>query len=86
MRSDEGLQRSIYYWRRRPRLDCGCTEPCRCEHRDHPTEKRVDAYRDAVDHLAEHRLAGAALTPECRALCRRGSREWAEAVMRRWSV
>ena len=80
--------RSRHYWRRRPRLACGCTEPCRCALRDRPTSKRVDGYRDALDHLAEHGLAGAALLPECRRLWSRGGsdRVLAEQIVRRWSA
>jgi len=48
----------------------------------------VDAYRDAVEHLAQHKLGGAALTAECRELWRRGGsdRRVAEKIVRRWSA
>ena len=80
--------RSRYYWRRRPRLACSCWQPCRCDWRDRPSSKRVDGYRDALDHLAEQGLAGAALLPECRELWHRGGaeRRLAEKTMRRWDA
>jgi hypothetical protein len=60
-------------WQRRPRFECGCTDPCRCDYRQNPSAKRVDAYRQAVRHLAACGLPAARLDPEERAL-----REWAE--------
>lgn len=83
-----GLGRSRRYWRRRFWLNCGCSDPCRCDYRDRPTPKRVDAYRNALDYLADHGLCGAALTPECRALWRRGGsdRALAEQTVRWWSA
>ena len=51
------------------------------------TEKRLDAYRDAVLYLASHKLGAAALLPECRALWQRGGsdRALAEQTVRRWT-
>ena len=80
------LGRSRRYWRRRLWLDCGCSDPCRCDYRDRPTPKRVDAYADAIAWLEDHGLAPAALLPECRILWSRGGadRALAETAVRRW--
>lgn len=82
------LQRQRYAWRRKPWFECGCSEPCRCEYRDNPSAKRVDAYRQAVEHLAASGLLAGALTPELRQLWRRGGsdRQIAEAIVRRWAA
>ncbi len=71
-----------------PKFDCGCHEPCRCDYRDNPSEKRTDGYRDAIEHLAEQGLCAAALTPELRLLWRRGGsdRRMAESINRRWTA
>lgn len=81
-------RRQAVAWRRRPWMECGCTEPCRCYLRNNPTPNRIDGYRDALDHLARHGLLGGAFTPELRALWRRGGadRALAEAVTGRWSA
>lgn len=75
-------------WRRRLLLDCGCTTDCRCDYKRNPTPKRVEAYREAVEHLAHHKLLAAALTAECRELWRHGGsdRRVAETVVSAWSV
>ena len=75
-------------WRRRQLLECGCTEPCRCDHKLNPTPRRVDAYREAVDHLRRNGLPAAALTPECRELWHRGGadRSLAETLVGRWTA
>lgn len=75
-------------WHRRIRLECGCTLPCRCDWRDHPTERRVEAYIEALSHLQRHGLTGAALRPELRVLCARGGADQrlAEAVLDRWAA
>ena len=75
-----------YY--RSPRWDCGCHVPCRCEWHANPTPKRVDAYREAVEHLAGLGLLPGALAPELRQLWRRGGadRHVAERVARRWAA
>jgi hypothetical protein len=75
-----------YY--RSPRWDCGCHVPCRCEWHAKPTPKRVDAYREALEHLAGLGLLAGALTPELRELWRRGGddRQVAERVARRWAA
>jgi hypothetical protein len=69
-------------------MDCGCHVPCRCEWHADPTAKRVDAYVQAVQHLAEQGLSAAALAPELRQLWRRGGedRQVAERVARRWAA
>ena len=84
MRSD--VARSTYLYYRRARLDCGCHDPCRCDYRDEPTEKRVDGYRDAIEHLDAEGLCPGALTPELRRLWRRGGtdRKIANEIGRRW--
>jgi hypothetical protein len=48
----------------------------------------VEAYREALEHLAGHGLLAAALTPELRQLWRRGGadRQVAERVARRWAA
>lgn len=81
-------QRFTRAYYRSLRLDCGCHVPCRCEHRDNPSELRVDGYRLAVEHLAEQGLCAGALTPELRVLWRRGGadRQVAETIVRRWSA
>jgi len=81
------LARQRRAWQRRLWLDCGCSAPCRCEHRNNPTAQRVDGYRAAVEHLSRHQLHAAALAPELRQLWRRGGsdRRMAETVVRRWN-
>ena len=75
-------------WRRKPWFECGCFDPCRCDYRDNPSQKRIDAYRDAIGHLAAEGLLAAALAPELRQLWRRGGsdRQVAENVVRRWAA
>ena len=82
------LDRERRAWRRRGRLDCGCTIPCRCEWKSRPSLKRTDAYADAVLWLDAHGLPAAALAPELAALARRGGAEaaLAESVSRRWAA
>ena len=74
-------------WSRRLRLSCGCTETCRCHHKQFPTPLRVDAYRAAVEHLREHGVPAALLTPEARQLWKRGGsdRALADRVVRTWT-
>lgn len=76
----------LYY--RSPCWDCGCHLPCRCEFRANPTPKRVDAYKDAVEHLTAHGLLPAALMPEARQLWKRGGadRTLSEIVVQRWAA
>ena len=83
-----GFERARRAWQRRPRLECGCTDPCRCDYHQHPTGRRVDGYRDAVAHLAAHGVCAAPLTPELRALWRNGGtdRQTAETILWRWSA
>ena len=76
----------LYY--RSPKFDCGCHAPCRCDYRANPSEKRVDGYQDAIEHLAAEGLLAGALTPELRQLWRRGGsdRQVAETIVRRWAA
>ena len=76
------------YYYRSPKFDCGCHTPCRCDHRDNPTPKRVDGYRHAIEHLAAEGLLAGALTPELRQLWQRGGddRQIAEQIVRRWAA
>jgi hypothetical protein len=73
---------------RLPQFECGCHTPCRCEHKRNPSEKRTDAYREAVEHLAAEGLLAGALKPELRQLWRRGGsdRRVAETIVRRWAA
>ncbi len=86
MRSE--LQRQRCLWRRRPQFECGCFEPCRCDYRNHPSQKRTDAYLAAVEHLAAEGLLAGALTPELRQLWQRGGsdRQVADTIVRRWAA
>lgn len=86
-RQDE-LARQRHCWQRRPWLECGCSQSCRCEHKRNPSDKRVTAYREAVEHLAEHKLDAAPLMAEARQLWRRGGsdRAVADRVVRRWTA
>lgn len=81
-------QRAQIAWRRRPRLDCGCIDACRCEFKANPTPKRVDAYAEAVAHLRQHGLMPAPLIPELRELWRRGpeDRRTVEQITTAWPV
>ena len=81
-------RRAAELWRRRAWLDCGCVDVCRCDWRNEPSTKRVDAYLEAAEWLADHGLAAAALLPECRQLWQRGGsdRRVAETIVRRWSA
>lgn len=80
------LHRERQAWRRRPWLDCGCADYCRCDHKRRPTPKRVDAYAEAVRWLDSLGAPAAPLRPELDALRRRGGtqRELAASVLRRW--
>lgn len=84
--SPRGRFTRLYY--RSPRFECGCYGDCRCDWRDHPSDRRADGYRDALEHLAEAGLPGAALLPECRQLWHRGGSDRALAAdtVRRWSA
>lgn len=75
-------------WQRRPWLACGCTQSCRCDYKHNPTPLRVDGYRAAVEHLDEHGLPAALLTPEARQLWKRGGsdRAVADRVVRGWTA
>ena len=83
--SRERFTRAYY---RSPKLGCGCHAPCRCEHRNQPSEKRTDAYKDAIEYLAGQGLMAGALTPELRKLWQRGGddRTVAETIVRRWAA
>jgi hypothetical protein len=75
-------------WSRRLWLSCGCTESCRCEHKDNPTTLRVDGYLAAVEHLHKAGLPAALLEAEARQLWKRGGsdRAVADRVARRWTA
>jgi hypothetical protein len=68
-------------------MDCGHTDPCRCDYHANPSEKRTDAYADAIGHLADIGLCAAAFIPELRQLWRRGGadRAAADRVHRHWT-
>ena len=82
------LARMREAWRRRPRLDCGCTDSCRCDYKRNPSDKRTTAYGEAVEWLAEHKLDAAPLMAEARELWRRGGsdRAVADRVVRGWTA
>jgi hypothetical protein len=82
------LHRQCYAWRRRPQFECGCFDPCRCDYRHNPSDKRTEGYRAAIEHLAAEGLLAGALTPELRSLWRRGGsdRRIAETIVRRWAA
>lgn len=73
-------------WRRQTFLDCGCSWPCRCNHKTHPTDRRVAGYRDAIAHLDAAGLTAAPLLPELRRLWRAGDRQLVAAVTTRWEL
>jgi len=79
-------QRTREAWRRRPWLDCGCTDTCRCNFKDHPTPTRVDAYADACRYLQHHGLLPAPLIPEMREMWRRGDRDIVQDITTQWVV
>lgn len=81
-----GHQRWRNQVRRMPRLDCGCSQPCRCSHKSHPTDRRVAGYREAIAHLDAAGLTAAPLLPELRRLWRAGDRQLVAAVTTRWEV
>jgi hypothetical protein len=83
-----GYRRSVQYWGRRGRLDCRCTDPCRCDFKAAPSLKRTDAYYEAIAWLEDLGLLPAAFMPECRELWSRGGDERATSsrVVRRWSA
>ena len=73
-------------WRRRLRLDCGCTLPCRCDDKAQPSPGLVDAYAHAVAMLDDLGYPAAPLLPEIEVLLRHGAEErrMVAAVLRRW--
>ena len=83
-----GADRFGRAWSRQFFHDCGCSRPCRCEFHQNPTPKRVEAYAEAVEHLAAAGLLAGALTPELRQLWRRGGddRRLSETIIRRWAA
>ena len=87
-RRHDQRDRQRHLWSRRLQLDCGCTDQCRCDYRNNPSDRRVDGYLAAIEHLAEQGLCAAALSPELRALWRRGGsdRRMAETINRRWTA
>jgi len=70
-----GADRFRRAWSRQFFSECGCSVPCRCEYHEKPTQKRIDGYRAAVEHLEHHGLPAALFTPEARELWKRGGDE-----------
>lgn len=81
------LERQRRAWRRRARLACDCSAPCRCALHARPTRLRVEAYASAVALLDALGNPAAPLRAELAALARRGGPEaaLAERVARRWT-
>jgi hypothetical protein len=78
----------VLLWGRRVRLDCRCTDSCRCSFKANPTPRRVDAYYEACAWLEGMNLLPAPLLPECRELWSRGGveRRTAERLVGRWAA
>ena len=83
----EGLHRRRASSYRLPVLDSGRADPWHYD-RVQPSEKMVDAYRDAALTLSAAGLTPAALLPEMRALWRRGGtdRNLVRDIATRWGV
>lgn len=70
-------------------LACGHRDPLTCCHHNEPlTDRGVDGYRDAAEHLFALGLSPHPFTPELRALWRRGGHDRATAVRiaERWEL
>jgi hypothetical protein len=72
---------------RLPRFDCGCADPwtCRCREPE-PSQRRVQGYVAAIQHLNEHGLTAAALLPELRMLWQQGEHRLVDKVAREWEL
>jgi hypothetical protein len=58
---------------RLPRLMCSCGDPWVCRHYDGPpSERQLDAYQQAAEHLLDHGLLPAPNIPAMRRMWRRG--------------
>ena len=89
----EGLRRRRAAAYRVPpyRSTCSCADPwtCRCDEAvQQPSERMVDAYRDAASSLLTAGLTPAAFVPEMRQLWRRDAeqRKLARLIAERWQV
>jgi hypothetical protein len=85
-----GLHRRRAATYRVPPLDCNCRDPwtCRCRSDAQPSERMVDAYRDAALTISAVGLTPALFVPEGRALWRRGraDRDLVRAISSRWEA
>ncbi len=75
--------------RRLPPLDCGCRDPWTCRHHDGPlSERQLDAYADAAEHLLTVGVTPAPNLPAMRRMWRRGGDELRLAVQiaQRWEL
>ena len=78
-----GLRRRRAYADRARLLDCShCTDPwtCRCSDPDEVTDRYVDGYRDAAEHLLAQGLTPAPNVAAMRAMWRRGGNDQRLAV------
>lgn len=83
-----GLHRRREASRRLPVLPCGHADPWRYHDADEITEKYVDGYRDAAQHLIDVGLTPAPNLRAMRVMWRRGAGEQRLAVRlaERWEV
>ena len=74
--------------RRLAPLVCGHADPWQPWRPKALSDKLVDGYADAVEHLDANGLGAAGLSPELRLLWRRGGsdRQLAEQIERRWTA
>jgi hypothetical protein len=84
-----GLRRRRAATYRVEQLDCGCRDPWTCRHYDGgPSERLVDGYRDAVQHLDAAGLLAAPRIPEMQIMWRRGGddQRLAREIAERWEL
>lgn len=80
-------RRSASY--RLPALNCGCRDPWPCRHPDDQvTDREVNGYRDAAQHLLAHGLTPVPNLPAMRAMWKRGGdqQRLAMQIAGRWET
>ena len=74
---------------RLPPLECGHRDPWTASHtRPEPSDRMIDGYRDALQHLEALGLTGYPVLPELRMLWQRGGsdRRLAQNIAQRWGM
>ncbi len=76
--------------RRLPPCDCGCRDPwiCHCHNTSAPSDRMIDGYLQAAQHLESLGLTPAPLMPELRLMWQRGGtdRRLAQSIAQKWEL